>query len=1842
MSIREGISMKKMKKPLSWILTVIMLLSLVTVLPITASAEESYDAEINVVDGSGTGSGWTFASGEIWINADGTYLVSGEGTQTGNRIRVNTGVTASITLDNVNINVALPFEVAGTANATIILKDGSVNIFRSGGGHAGIRVQPSATLTITTVGQSLGDGSLSAYGSADSSSGWATAGIGGSELEPSGTIVIEGGTIFAKGGDGRTPGAWRGPGAAGIGGAQGRACGDITINGGTVTAIGGDVNPEGAGIGGGSSDPSSYAGKITINGGMVRAYSGQAGESGTGIGFCASIAIADAADVQAYSSGNYPAIYGMAAESGHSAYLQNFVLDTRVSSDTDVTITQLDDDTETFEMTLPANYKNFAATVETDNDYNAALSDGSKKIVSLADEDTDFPGICDSPNTALSSVNVKLKANPVCIGASVWRSDGETATVRFVSDTAGTYYYQVTDIATAPAVGDLSGWTSGGPVSADTVAAVSPAGLTTGAKYVHIVVKDTSDDISDVLTVAIPSDYYYFESFEAYPTGTDIASGVLAPIQQINNGTGDADQKVAQSVSDLSGKMLSLSSASGWASDQVVLLESATLASSDAYVFEGDVYPVLSSGFQLRFSFTKGSYEGANEAGVFFNGGKITTATQSGAVELQDSYTAGQWYHVKIVATPSAGTYAVYVDDELLNGMMPLPSGINRLAFSAGNNVNTAAYYDNLEFYTVSIAAPTLQSAKTSADGTKVIMTFDKEMFSPTGKHGQFTVTAGGSGNAVTTAALGTDTKTIELTLTTPITYGQTVMVSYTEGTVSASDGGALASFTNQSVTNNAVVLPSATSVGITGTAAVGQTLTGSYTYNAGSISTEGSTDFRWLRVSGTPSLLGQPYMLYTTNNIDGVGSAPSGPSSPAQFTVTGQTHIAKISNYHYGYDYVPGTISLVDAASTVYGPWDTVNESGYWCAYPNVGVPAGTYTVIDSQPGSWSFNSSSGDAGMTEIVGYSVISGATSQTYTIQPADAGHRILFEVIPEDVDGNRGSAVLSAAFGPVEASASVARIGTTPYPSLGDALTNATGGDTITLLADISYSNAIDASAKDIFIDLNGFDLSVQNVGGHALYAANGYTLTILDANDKGGALSVASIGAGKSAAYAGSGGDILLEGTLSATYPGGLDNQGIFGAYADGIGSTIHITGDASGYTAGIYAQNSAAITVVGDVSGSYYGAYAAYNGSVDVTGDVTGSYALTPEYGGTATVQGDVTGSSFAIFIRNQAGWNAPRAEVTGNVIGTAGGAISAGDAADIEITGDVTGYVVVSGSEATCPVVTVNGDITVSGGFGVSIFYGGTVTVNGSILGASPYLKLNNLDISQGDFEISGDYFKYSNQTVDTPAPFASNTVYVTKANQAPVITSNWNYTTVYFGKDYAYTLTVTDAENTTGTKIYSSLDSAPYSIAWAYPGTPDTQNMTLSPLKGVLAAGSHTLRYYAQDTGGAVSSTLTLTFTVTDEPASPPPTGGGGTPADIGTKITVSTTDGSSSVEGTLTQTNGGSQVVIKNDAFDKVDAADKPVSVDAQLATVTFDKKAMDTIGTASGAGDVTITARQVPGLELSDRDRALVGSRPVYDLTITSGGKTISSFNGGHATVSIPYTLTAGENPHAIVIWYLSDSGKLAGMQGHYDAATKTVVFVTPHFSSFVVGYNLVTFSDVASGVWYHDAVTFLAARGITSGTTVTTFSPNATLTRGQFIVMLLRAYGIEPDSNTADNFSDAGNTYYTGYLAAAKRLGVSNGVGNNMFAPDKSITRQEMFTLLYNALKVIGELPTSTSGKTLSDFSDVSGIASWAKDAMTLLVESGTISGSGGKLNPTETTTRAEMAQVLYNLLTVE
>ncbi|MBP1995080.1 S-layer homology domain-containing protein [Paenibacillus eucommiae] len=326
----------------------------------------------------------------------------------------------------------------------------------------------------------------------------------------------------------------------------------------------------------------------------------------------------------------------------------------------------------------------------------------------------------------------------------------------------------------------------------------------------------------------------------------------------------------------------------------------------------------------------------------------------------------------------------------------------------------------------------------------------------------------------------------------------------------------------------------------------------------------------------------------------------------------------------------------------------------------------------------------------------------------------------------------------------------------------------------------------------------------------------------------------------------------------------------------------------------------------------------------------------------------------------------------------------------------------------------------------------------------------------------------------------------------------------------------------------------------------------------------------------------------------------------------------------------------QLTIPRSSFNELVSGTNNIKVNAVFGTVTFDAKAVKSISSALGTGDISII---IARSSLTEESKEILGDRPVYDFSVFAGENSISTFGGSQVQVSIPYSLKLGEEQNSIIVYYVTDSGNLETVRGKYNPATGTVNFATTHFSQYIIGYNKVTFADVSAASWYNDAVSFLAARSITSGTDDNNYSPNAAVTRGQFIVLLLNAYGIAPDESGAANFADAGDTYYTDYLAAAKRLGITTGIGDNKFAPDKQITREDLFTLLYRSLDVLGELPAEKTNATVASFTDAGQIAGYAQEAFKALVEGGIITGSSSKLEPKDISTRAQVAQVLYNLL---
>ena len=119
-----------------------------------------------------------------------------------------------------------------------------------------------------------------------------------------------------------------------------------------------------------------------------------------------------------------------------------------------------------------------------------------------------------------------------------------------------------------------------------------------------------------------------------------------------------------------------------------------------------------------------------------------------------------------------------------------------------------------------------------------------------------------------------------------------------------------------------------------------------------------------------------EPTQLYYNGNVSVVAS---GPTAPTAVTFECAVTITGISTYHYlNGGQAPGTIGLMHSDGTLFGPWPTVGRVGqggvanaYWDAAPNLTLPAGAYTVVDSHPATWSHNTQSGGEGFVWIHGY-------------------------------------------------------------------------------------------------------------------------------------------------------------------------------------------------------------------------------------------------------------------------------------------------------------------------------------------------------------------------------------------------------------------------------------------------------------------------------------------------------------------------------------------------------------------------------------------------------------------------------------------------------------------------------------------------------------------------------------------------------------------------------------------------------------------------------------------------------------------------------------------------------
>ena len=357
-------------------------------------------------------------------------------------------------------------------------------------------------------------------------------------------------------------------------------------------------------------------------------------------------------------------------------------------------------------------------------------------------------------------------------------------------------------------------------------------------------------------------------------------------------------------------------------------------------------------------------------------------------------------------------------------------------------------------------------------------------------------------------------------------------------------------------------------------------------------------------------------------------------------------------------------------------------------------------------------------------------------------------------------------------------------------------------------------------------------------------------------------------------------------------------------------------------------------------------------------------------------------------------------------------------------------------------------------------------------------------------------------------------------------------------------------------------------------------------------------------------------------------------GKTTNGISVALNVTMPKGATALTATLT----------RNSLNSLVSAGVTNLEINGSPVMVTFDKKALTQIQKKS-SGNINITI--APETNLSKTAKKMIGTRPIYDITVGYGSsKKVSSFGGGVATVAIPYTPANGEAIGGVYVVYVDEKGNATRIAGSvYDANSGCVIFMTSHFSMYGVGYTAPSakFTDIGSH-WAKESIDYVVGRGLLSGTKETTFAPDTVMTRGMLVTALGRLAGVDTKAYTTSSFTDVNaDSAYRPYIEWAYKKGMLQGIGSNQFAPDRAITREEIAVIIANFAKATGyTLPVTREATT---YADASSIGSTYKTAVTAMQQAGIMmGGASNKFNPKLNATRAEVSSMLsrYIKLTID
>lgn len=398
------------------------------------------------------------------------------------------------------------------------------------------------------------------------------------------------------------------------------------------------------------------------------------------------------------------------------------------------------------------------------------------------------------------------------------------------------------------------------------------------------------------------------------------------------------------------------------------------------------------------------------------------------------------------------------------------------------------------------------------------------------------------------------------------------------------------------------------------------------------------------------------------------------------------------------------------------------------------------------------------------------------------------------------------------------------------------------------------------------------------------------------------------------------------------------------------------------------------------------------------------------------------------------------------------------------------------------------------------------------------------------------------------------------------------------------------------------------------------------------GIVKDQTYTVTVPVTGATNYVDYNITVTLTVTTRPSS-----GGGTTTPSGPSTGGS--DGWTEIEDEVDETPSGSTVTVDMNGTTEV-PAEVFEAVAGKDVTLELDM---------GGGVKWEINGQDIPtDLDITDLDLGVslnTSDIPMDVINMVTGEKSTVQLSLAHdGEFGFTMTLTAPVGTQNKGLW--------ANLY-HYDTTRKQMLFETAaqvdasgnvalklsHASEYAIvldeSSHELPFTDTAKGAWYQGAVEYVYRNSIMTGTSATSFEPNAPLSRAMVAQILYNLEG-QPTVEGESTFADASGHWAVNAIAWAQQTGVVNGYEDNTFRPNRAASREELAQMLYNYAKVKGYDLTASGD--LTAFPDGSKVSSWAEAAMVWANGNELINGhDDGTLQPGGDSTRAQAASILMS-----